>query len=413
MAHEILSLQERELVVELKDTETVSFRNKDISKKGARLFENGQVITASHVGEISDDSLLERCRELEGCGVPYDYELPRNSSVQFRAVTPDGSALKNHSGFSQEVVDAFRTGFPDVILSGRTLASHSLRRLKSSLGVDHHVEVERTAWELWCKHADSHELFDVVIGGTSVECPDSSSVLREYEPYLSGLARSARVQSGSLPVLWVNSEQLLLKKLGEGLRADRYHQGASILSGKLGQGIFSPQFSLADVSWDPSRLAFSGFDGEGVCRADPRLILIDQGRVTGLISDLRVAKKVGTVSTGNGWRNFDSGVQLDYHALRIEPGNREYRELLADFPECVVVLMAMGGEFTDDGDFSTPVQCGFLVRHGEVVGRLPELSVKGRMWDMFGSALLDVSCDGFGERSPNPCLLMEMQVLPH
>jgi predicted Zn-dependent protease len=129
-----------------------------------------------------------------------------------------------------------------------------------------------------------------------------------------------------------------------------------------------------------------------------------------VICDLRNAKKYGLTATGNGRRSFDSSVSLGFNSLVLGKGTRTTKQILNSLDECIVVFIGNGGDFTDSGDFSTPLQLSFLLNKGEIVGRLPQLTVKTTTQDMFGSRFMEVASDGFQKDSLNPCLFTEMDV---
>ena len=52
--------------------------------------------------------------------------------------------------------------------------------------------------------------------------------------------------------------------------------------------------------------------------------------------------------------------------------------------KAVYVVVASGGDATPDGHFATPVQMAYLMEGGKLVGRLPDLSISGDFFDMFG-----------------------------
>ena len=67
--------------------------------------------------------------------------------------------------------------------------------------------------------------------------------------------------------------------------------------------------------------------------------------------------------------------------------------------EGVNPLIASGGDWTDAGDYATPVQCAYLYRDGKLVGRLPEFNLAVKLNDLFGKDFVGVSADRFfGER---------------
>jgi PmbA protein len=73
--------------------------------------------------------------------------------------------------------------------------------------------------------------------------------------------------------------------------------------------------------------------------------------------------------------------------------------------------MAAGGEFTDEGSYATPVQLGYLMKKGEYVGRLPQVTLKSTLQKMLGQDLMDVSKGSFSGLDSNPSLLMNMELI--
>jgi len=58
-----------------------------------------------------------------------------------------------------------------------------------------------------------------------------------------------------------------------------------------------------------------------------------------------------------------------------------------------LIAIASGGDFTPDGKFATPVQVSYLTDGVKLLGRLPELTIKGSLFDFFGRDFIGVSSD--------------------
>ena len=71
----------------------------------------------------------------------------------------------------------------------------------------------------------------------------------------------------------------------------------------------------------------------------------------------------------------------------------------------------MGGEFTDKGDYSTPLQLSYLLQKGEIIGRLPQITVRTSINEMFNHGLVEIASDGFHKNSIQPSLFTEMDVI--
>jgi predicted Zn-dependent protease len=167
---------------------------------------------------------------------------------------------------------------------------------------------------------------------------------------------------------------------------------------------------LYDINYAPEHGTYRKFDDEGTTRAITHLPLIEKGVFKNIIADLRNAKKYGVEATGNGMRNPDTAINTGFNKLVIGAGTRCTQDILKGLDECIVIFMGHGGDFTDKGDFSTPLQLSYLVKKGEIIGRLPQMTVKTTTQDMFGSRLIEIAADGFQKNHLSPSLFSEMDV---
>ena len=186
----------------------------------------------------------------------------------------------------------------------------------------------------------------------------------------------------------------------------------SLLSNKLGKRVFSDDFTLYDSNNLQRQGHFSPFDLEGVMRQRSNLPLVQDGIFRNVIFDLRNAAKYEKKSTGNGYRAYSRNPDIHFNALRVKRGQKTLDELLGG-DEALLVLVASGGDFLDNGDFSTPVQLSYIYRDGAIRGRAPQLTVRSNLLEMFGKDLLGVSRDSFLSNWVNPYLVMEMETKTH
>jgi predicted Zn-dependent protease len=119
------------------------------------------------------------------------------------------------------------------------------------------------------------------------------------------------------------------------LGANAYATGRSLVAGRLGEKVASELITLIDDGCDADGLP-SGFDAEGNVRR--RTPLIEQGVLTGVVSDQRRAGLTGGVPTGHavpdGWRF--GGDPVPSHLL-LAPGESTEDELLAEVGSGLVV----------------------------------------------------------------------------
>ncbi len=206
----------------------------------------------------------------------------------------------------------------------------------------------------------------------------------------------AVVESGAMPVVFSPQGMLSLGlPLVEGLSGRNVHLGASPLKGKLGQQVFDRRFSLIDDGTVGHAALSAPFDDEGTPTA--RKLLVEDGVVSQFLCDLRTAAQMGTQPTGNG---FKSGLLSDrgFHlppavgptSLLVPPGRRSIEDILASLDEALLVeqVIGLGQGNTMAGEFSNNVSLGFLVRRGEVAGRVKDTMIAGNAYELLRDRLI-------------------------
>jgi PmbA protein len=407
MKHDILNVTEESLTVEVVGGKINSSRNKNISKKGVRLFEGNKIYTTSFVGDISDEELVKKAQGAKSVGIPFEHELPSYTNLKI----VDEQSLKDPLEKIQEVIEVTHERLGkfsnEFVFNGKFSRQIYSTTLKNDLGAKLERRFGHNEWYYLFKKVGSPNLMDGYIeqSGRSLDLND---IFDRNVPYLESYNNEIKIQAGKYPVLFIEGGQLA--KLSQSLRADKYFEGSALYSGKLNQKIFSDKFSLYDVNYSPEHGLYRKFDEEGTVRQMARLPLIENGTIKNIIADLRNAKKYGVEATGNGQRGFDSAAMLGFNSLVIGAGNRTTQAILRDLDNCVVVFMGHGGDFTDKGEYSTPLQLSYLVQKGEIIGRLPQLTVKTTTDDMFNNRLIEIASDGFQKNHLSPSIFSEMDV---
>jgi PmbA protein len=408
MKYDILTLNEETLSIEVVGGKINSFRNKNITKKGVRLFENNKIFNTSFVGEIDNKELVSIAQASLSVGIPYDYSLPKYKTIE----VVDDESFKAPLGSIQEAIDETMEGLTkysnEFVFNGKFNRTMYTRTLEDDQGSLLTRKFAHNEWYFLFKKVGSPQLMDGYFE-ESGRVLNPHDVLEKNMPYLDSYSKEVSFTAGRYPVLFLESGSLLYK-LAESFRAEKYCEGSALYSNKLGKEIFSKDFSLYDVNYSPAHGLYGRFDGEGTVRKHNRLPLIEKGVMRNIIADLRTAKKYGIESTGNGQRSPESAVTTDFHSLVFGAGRRTTQEILNKLDKCIIVFMGHGRDFTDKGDFSTPLQLSYLVERGEIIGRLPQLTVNTTISDMFNSRLIEIASDGFQKNTLNPSIFTEMDV---
>lgn len=410
MKYDILKTTEESLNIEVVSGHVNSSRNKNITKKGVRLFEGNKIYTTSFVGDISDSDLVKKAQSSKTVGIPYDYQLPvfeKMSVVDKESLTDPLSKIMETIEVTQERLRSFSNEF---VFNGKFNREINTVSLSNDEGVTLEKKYASNSWFYLFKKVGSPNLMDGYFEGSSrlLNLESVNDVLDKNIPYLEAYNKEIKIENGKYPVLFL--EGGLTSKLSESLRADKYCEGSALYSGKMGKQIFSKDFSLYDINYSPEHSLYRPFDEEGVVRKLAKLPLIENGVIKHVIADLRNAKKYGVEATANGQRNFDSAVGMGFNTLLVGAGKRTTQEILKSLDQCIVVFMGHGGDFTDKGEYSTPLQLSYMVKKGEIIGRLPQLTVKTTTDDMFNHRLIEIASDGFQKDKIGPSIFTEMDV---
>jgi PmbA protein len=103
--------------------------------------------------------------------------------------------------------------------------------------------------------------------------------------------------------------------------------------------------------------------------------------------DLDTASQAGRASTGNASRGMLSTPSVGISNLVLSPGNTELEEMIRSLKEGIIVYGVLGGGQSNllAGDVALNVMLGFLVREGEITGRLVDTMISGNVYQAFGA----------------------------
>jgi PmbA protein len=405
MKFDILSIHEKSSALHIEGNSLNARKNSEIRRYGFRRFEAGKLFQTSRIGEASEGQLLGESKEWGGPGTPHTFGFAPGHTEKRESAALSPDFLREY----EEATKAFIARHPDFVFGGKCTVRNNEISLQSNYGLDLKAAGGVCDWNLHYQRKGSGNMFDGFLGELT-STPDLQGELAREEEYLNAQKKMAKLSSGRMPVLFVSVDDPIYKLI-ESFSVRRYKEASCLFAGKLGEQLFSPEITLFDQAYDPKLGVHQFFDGEGVVRADDRLVLVKEGRFTSLISDLRFGHKYGMPSTGNGIRAFNSGVNVGLRSLRLQAGQKPWRQILQDLDRCLVAIVGAGGDSNDLGEFSTPVQVGYVFERGEIAGLAPQATVKTTVADYLGKRLIAVSSDGFTQSLPFPCLISEMDVL--
>jgi PmbA protein len=193
-----------------------------------------------------------------------------------------------------------------------------------------------------------------------------------------------RPKPGRYPVIFDRRvSSTLLGHFAGAISGSSIARKTSFLQDKLGAAVFAKGVSIVDDPLRPRGLRSRPFDAEGV-RVERRE-LVSKGMLTSWIAESASARQLGIEPTGHASRGVGGAPGASPSNLYMEAGARTAEELLAAFPEAVLIIELIGqGVNGVTGDYSRGA-VGFMVRGGEIAEPVSEITIASNLIDMFAT----------------------------
>lgn len=391
MIEEYKKLKTKNLTINVQANEINEIREKTLEKNSTRIFSDSKIFSSNFLGKVDREALKASALENSYGALDFDYELNKDvsSNENYANELSDSEVVTLTKG----LVDHFLKELPDFIYSGKIDYEYNDSDLEVSSGIDIKTKSSHVGGFLIMKRKGSPNIMDSALGFVSGKGQINYSDFDNFIKLHKKFDNIVEMEAGKYPVIFV-SEKDFLSKFRQSCSPDSYHQGSAYYSDKLGQKIFNEEINLSDVRFDPDYGLYAKYDHEGTA-AQAELPLIKDGVFTNIFYDKKTAKKYNGKETGNGKRDFNMAMTPMAYTFDFAPGKKDFSTLVSEHDKAVVIIMAGGGDTTSSGDYSSPVQVGFLMEKGEVVGRTPEITITGNIDKMMGEDFLAISSDKF------------------
>ena len=198
------------------------------------------------------------------------------------------------------------------------------------------------------------------------------------------MLKASSVPSGSYrAIIHAKCMPDLLGVFSSVFSAEAAQKGMSLLSGKEGEIIASEAVTLMDDPLLSGGLASQPFDAEGV--ATKTKAVIENGKLTTLLHNLKTARKAGVKTTGNAAKaGYAGSVNVSPSNFYLKPGEKTLEEMMQDMGEGLVITEVSGlhsGANAISGDFSLIAQ-GYTVKDGKKDAPVEQITVAGNFYQL-------------------------------
>lgn len=405
----------KETVTEKKKITKLSIVNNKISsvlkaddvKTGLRLYSDSCIGIAGAIGDYDENELYNRARNMLKYKIPYE---PKPSADNVRTLDLTDKFTLGDDKFiriSEEFLEILKEKYPDFSYSNVIRFTETETSIKNDNGTDLLFKDKHIALELIMKHKNSANLMDGM--GFNLtrmysvdECLKAAS--ETCEAYIEKI--DLPIES-EMPVVFLYDFPVMTKFITD-LNGESFGTGTSLFSGKLGDKIFSDDFSM-NIDRNPLNKYECFFDGEGTTLENDCFPLIENGILRSPYSSKKIAERYNLPITASASLNYDSVPDTAYEGINVKESNNTIKELLGG-RKAVYVIDASGGDFTPQGEFASPVQIAYLFDGEKLLGRLPQLSINSNIFDMFGKDYIGVSKNGYTNNQPFKYFALNMKV---
>ncbi|MBW0144335.1 TldD/PmbA family protein [Sphingomicrobium clamense] len=383
--------------VEVRNGQLEGVDRSEGEKLGLRVF-IGQRVASASVSDFSDDSrtaLVERLiamakeatedqyaglapKEMLASGDAPDLDLvdehePEPEALKERALAAEAAALAIEGVTNSQGTAASASSGLFAIAT-----SHGFSGTSRSTG--HGCTVSVVAERDGAKERDYHWMSARHLE----DLDDPEAIGREAGERTVARLGPKPVKPGKYPILFDSRVATsLLSHLSGAISGASVARRSSFLMDRMGEQVFAKGIDIID---DPLRrrgLRSHAFDGEGL--PVKKMKMIEDGVLRSWYADSAAARQLGIDPTGHAIRGPGGGPGAGPSNYYIAAGQRSPEEMMADVGTAILVTDMMGqGVNGVTGDYSRGA-AGFLVRNGEIVHPVSEITVAGNLKDMFAS----------------------------
>ena len=200
---------------------------------------------------------------------------------------------------------------------------------------------------------------------------------------ISGLEAGKAPSGGYRVLLRSDVAGALLATFSGVFSADNAQRGLSRLKGREGEKVAADCVTLMDDPHRPGSASSAPFDGEGV--ATSLKAVIEAGRLTTLLHNLKTAHKQGVSTTANASRpGYASPVGVAPTNFYFKPTDADLDGMVEKLGKGLLITDLQGmhaGANPITGDFSLAAK-GFMVRGGHVAEAVKQITVAGNFYEL-------------------------------
>jgi len=396
MIKEYYTENKQETSIQIENSKILAIKNKNITQKSVRVFDEEKKILAlaPAVGDVPDDELEKKAIDMLSLNISYDYELEKETKGDFVKNNMSIKSIQELEIFTKNVMNDLKDISKDFVINGMVSSNTEKQSIKNSFDLNLSLQKTSIKCSFSLKKKGSGNIMDGFTGFYGYDITENKykSFLKDTE-FIAGACSSDIVSLENKSYKILSNKDEILRKLYSDIKGIEYEEKTSLIAGKLNEKIANESFCINEC-YDYENLGtYIPFDDEGIVR-EKELVLIENGILKNVLYDKKQAKKYGKVSTGNGFRSYNTHPSIASRKWRVLGVEKKVTDLLID-DTVIIPFISSGGDFLPNGNFTLPVQLAFVFKNGKFVGRAPQITMIGNYLDCLNKDFLALGKNDF------------------
>lgn len=362
-----------------------ALRVKEDKKTVVRAFDGEHIGISATIGDGDERALKAAAENKLAEGIAYPCALPSGSVRSEDVRTP---LFPSHEIVrrAKSLLAKLQSEYPDFIFSDKILTlEEKLRSYENSEGTRYFHAANAVQVMCVIKAKSSANIMDASYDAYR-NCYDEEAVVSDVGKILNPYNTVLKLPEESVPV--IIDKSVFYYACSE-LIGDMYASGASLFSGKLGEKIFDGRLNLYADYAPANGQGAPFFDSEGTTAEGDAFYFIKNGVLRGLATTRRSSRNYALPLSGGAHSEFDGVPAPAFMGIECGLTAPSLRELVKG--KAIYVSCTSGGDMTRDGMLGLPVQLAYLYEDGKLAGRLPEFTIGGNIFDIFGKDFVGIA----------------------
>ena len=294
MEKEFIKVKSQSVTLNVTAGKIDSFRQIEKTTGTVRVYENGCIGIAGCLGEPDEEELTKKAQEALSFGIPYPEKLEGATEMEEHhdaEIIPIPAFIPTMQAF----LDRLGELCPRFALSNKISLNNTITEYRNSKG-RHLLNSGRSLdVSLIAQNRGSGNLFDTGFGWSG-DYFDAEELLKEFKKEYDAFYVPAEIKPGRYLV--VTEASTVFYPYFRHFVGDLYAAGASLLSGKLGEKVFSDRLTVRDDRNPATADGACFFDAEGCIAREYRPTLIENGVLKGLLTTKKTAEAYNLPNPG-------------------------------------------------------------------------------------------------------------------